>query len=140
MTEPSRPPIRLGKLERNAIYNAIAQSGLDLSECQFSITGDTAIIAHDSGSTLRFELVVDPGLASYVGTAAVVDGSTEVFRTASFVDDKLLGKIQSWAHEIKQVVEAPDLWLEMQHSRQLISACNALTPTTHHSRKSSRGK
>jgi hypothetical protein len=114
--------MKLRRLERNVIYEAIMQTSLDPAEFNLEITGETAVISHDSGSAYAFEYVdpdTDVGAPHYTILARVIDGSTRTF-TCTTPINSLIQSIQSWAKEAKLVAQTPDLWAEMQRTRELV--------------------
>jgi hypothetical protein len=128
----------LSKLDRNKIYEAIAQSGLDLAECKLTVNDDKAVITHDSGSTYEFAQVPDrmreafsSGVRSgargdkitmkkYAVNAMVIDGSRRIYRTEPDVSYLIEG-IREWAGEVKLVVGTTDYWEDIQRGRELIA-------------------
>ena len=115
--------MRLTRLERNVIYEAIVQTNLDPAEFNLEIAGDTAVISHVSGSAFAFEYI-DRGTEvhppHYTVLTAVIDGRTRTFACNTPISN-LVQSIQTWAKEAKLVAEAPDYWAEMQRNRELFA-------------------
>jgi hypothetical protein len=114
--------MKLTGLERNMIYEAIMQTNLDPVEFNLEITGETAVISHDSGSAYAFDYVkptMDADAPYYRILVHVIDGSTRTF-TCTTPISSLIPSIKSWAKEAKLVAQTPDLWAELQRSRELI--------------------
>jgi hypothetical protein len=119
--------MRLTKIERNKIYEAIARSGADLNEFDFQQRPAEVVITHSPGSTLRFRE------ESYGGSFAFVAASYQAYMVSAKVKDgrilrqgieetfdRLLAVIERWADEVARTVEAPDLWAEMQSRKEFI--------------------
>jgi hypothetical protein len=128
MSEPlMQPSMRLTKLERNKIHQTIAETGLNPNECELKVADNRAIVTHESGSIFQFTITLSHGRGSgdlirriYVVRAAVEDGTRREFTTDSSVNE-ITGPLHAWASEVKQVTESPDLWAELQASRELIT-------------------
>ena len=135
MTERSRSSMMLTKLERNRIYEAIAQSGLDPAEFKLTVTSAKAVIFHVPGSTFEFAYMpgkvreafstaVRGGIGSindrYSIKSIVIDGSQETDGAAPDFSHLMID-IREWANEIKEVSDTPDLWAEIQRNRELIT-------------------
>ena len=126
----------LTKLDRNKIYEAITEGGLNPAEFKLTVTPANTVISHISGST--FEFVKEAGgmraafskaVRGEVGTvgdtyysikAIVIDGSQNIHDAAPDFSHLLID-IREWADEIKLVVETPDYWADTQLSRELIN-------------------
>jgi hypothetical protein len=115
----------LTKLERNAVFNAVIDGHLDPAECKFTITDNQLVIAHSSGSRLEIDLVGPPtGITigrKFKGRAKVTDGGFWFLGEKGQSFDITLHDISNWAREVRQTLEAPDLWAELQRSRELIT-------------------
>jgi hypothetical protein len=107
----------LTKLQRNRLYEAIADSGIDPGECTLEVNRKGAVIKHDSGSTFDFSDSFTG--EKYKCTAKVTDGSDKSFSIAHELGI-LLSAVREWAREIKETTEAVDYWAEMLLNRELI--------------------
>lgn len=115
------------KLARNRLYEAIAQSGLDPSQCELENTEDRLVITHNSGSTY-----VATKMASRLGylfifrrvrfmvEAYTKDGLYRTYKT-KFSSSGLLPSLQKWANDVKQTTEAPDYWEDLKRNREFIT-------------------
>jgi hypothetical protein len=112
----------LTRIERNQIYKAIEQSGLDPAECKLAVTDNKALITHDSGSIFEFasDSTDAKGDLIYSCKYIVIDGRNHNFNaTGGF--GHIINVITGWANEVKRTVEVPDLWTEAHRSRELIT-------------------
>jgi hypothetical protein len=113
----------LGKLGRNKVYEAIAESGFDPAECELMLTDDKALITHESGSTFEFgrdyRKMRDPIFRFRVNTV-VADSSVRNFFTTCTIGD-ISKSIREWADEVKLIVDMPDRWAESRRSREFLS-------------------
>lgn len=114
----------LGKVGRNKVYEAIAESGLDPAECELVLADDKALITHESGSTFEFERdyrrMRDP-IFRFKVNAAVADSSVRNFFTPCTIWD-ISKSIREWADEVKLIVDMPDRWAESRRSREFITS------------------
>jgi hypothetical protein len=111
----------LTRIERNKIFEAIAQSSLDPTECTLDQNDNEVLITHtNSGSTFR--LTFDgTGHVDFFGVQSdVIDGHHLRFR-AAYEIDSVTAWITTWANEVREIFDAPDLWVEMRRSRELIA-------------------
>jgi hypothetical protein len=106
--------MRPGKWQRNAIYEAIADGGLDAAECGFDCDDVGWRLTHwPSGSNLLIEGAPGP----YILTAVV--GEDLSLPSKYFSWPLVEERVQRWAREVKRDVDTPDLWAELR-SRQRI--------------------
>lgn len=117
----------LTKLQRNMLYEAIAEIGLDPAQCRLETVEDILAIEHNSGSRFAAVLITPESRFKIRARdpifrirATVVDGSD---RLQEVKDDltELLPLIRTWADEVKQVVETPDYWRDIKRSREFIA-------------------
>jgi len=108
--------VRLEKWQRNAIIEAVEQGGLNPRDCTFDFDDlASRIIHHPSGSTFLLE-----GTAgNYNSTLAVGEGAPRPLRHYTW--PTLENRIQRWAEEVKQDVDTPDLWAELQRERGILT-------------------
>jgi hypothetical protein len=116
--------MKLTRIQRNEIFKAIGQSTLDPAECDL-VAGDGIYeITHKSGSRVNISHVKSSGPTGiswlYMLKFTVVDGPE--LPAAPLQDfDRAGVYIRRWADEVKRITDAPDLWAEMQRSRELIT-------------------
>jgi hypothetical protein len=120
--------MKLTKIERNKIYEAIAGSGADPNEFDLRERSTEVVITHSSGSTFRFRqewfggsyAFAAGGYQAYKVSAVVKDGR-DLKQSIEETFDQLIAVISRWADEVGRTVEAPDLWAEMRQGGRLIS-------------------
>lgn len=114
------------KLARNRLYEAIAQSGLDPSQCTLEDTEAKLVITHNSGSTYVATAIEESrymGLSTrlrFKVEADVIDGTSTTCKT-KFLSSGLLPSLQRWADEVKNTTEAPDYWEDVKRNREFIA-------------------
>lgn len=108
----------LTKLERNQVFEAIAVSDLDPAEFSLNDSDRTVTITHNSsGSTFSFWESV--GRSSFqIEYAVADDGDYMGVRDRNIKE--VTPTITVWANTIKAITETPDLWTELQRSRELV--------------------
>lgn len=105
----------LTKRDRNRIYEAIVQSGLDPTEFDLSGTGNRVVITHNSGSTFEFSRRNNMDEIK----ANIVEGDNWTV-LAAVVTGKLEAQVERWANEIRQTVGVPDYWEELKRQMELV--------------------
>jgi hypothetical protein len=111
--------MRLTRDDKNKVFEAVARSSIDPAECNVQATHFGGVLNHESGST--FEFGYNEEQDEFWAVATVVDGfRRQIEDSPSF--EYLLEAIPQWADEINQVARTPDLWAELQRSRELIAA------------------
>jgi hypothetical protein len=108
--------VRLVKWQRNAIFNAVVEGGLDPRECTFDYDDASTRVTHrPSGS--YFVLEGDP--LRYTGQSVVGDRPPWplIFFSWLTVPDR----VKRWAREVKEDVDTPDLWAELQREREALA-------------------
>lgn len=129
----------LTKLERNKIYEAIERSGANPKEFELAEPNvdplldriikqfQVVVITHNSGSVFSFREGRRGGSTPYAITdhptyevsSAVIDGQNLNF-SIEHDFDHLAECINRWAVEVNRTNQAPDLWAEMPHAREMI--------------------
>jgi hypothetical protein len=113
--------MRLTRIERNQVFEAIAQSNLDPGECVYEEREGYDAVRHESGSTLEIKTIsFTASIRRYELYGHVVDGKKFPKIGSPNIEQ---GKpyIKEWAEEVRLVVGTPDLWAEMRRSRELIA-------------------
>jgi hypothetical protein len=95
----------LSKTQRNALFDAIAQSPLPISECDFF----NEKIRHGASES-EFHIYDDRKGGFYAVWANVGDELTtgQGQEIGSF--DEVLGALTDWANDVAQWIDTPDLW------------------------------
>jgi hypothetical protein len=113
--------MKLTRIERNQIYQAIAETDLDPAECVYNVISQWEVIRHEYGSSLQFELKRVGDNFDYILTSTIEDGhSLPVMHLPNV--EKALPYIKDWANEVALINRTPDLWAEMQRRRELVVA------------------
>jgi hypothetical protein len=135
--------VELTKAERNAIFRAVEQGGLDPVACDLDTPNDLGFTINHapSGSTFAYHLptaagVISAGMMLYrraksrpvrvqvdtkVATDPLVTGDVDSW-------DELLGIITKWAREIVDFEQIPDLWVVAKTNRALLARIQAAHP------------
>jgi len=105
------------KWQRNVIYKAVVAGGLDPRECTFCYADAGARITHVPSASY---LLLEGDITEY--TAKAVVGESEKWpgglRTFWIEVEQ---RVQAWAKEVKEDVETPDLWAELQREREVLT-------------------
>ena len=105
------------KWQRNVIYEAVVAGGLDPRECSFNNGDAEARITHlPSGSYFLLE----GDYNNYTARAVVGDSERWPGGLPTFwiqVEER----VRSWAKDVKEDVDTPDLWAELQRERELLT-------------------
>lgn len=102
----------LTRLQRNGVYEALVEGGLNLAECKFSIQGKSGIIDHLPSESLLSFTEIDSyyGEPSYGGFVFVEDGIVRAFENLEWAEVE--SAAWEWASAVKETLGAPDLWAE----------------------------
>jgi hypothetical protein len=141
--------MRLTKLERNEIYQAIEGSELDPAECDLEILDDKAVIRHRSGSTVYIRRIqpssspkIQPSPSPkfrYIFSFHIIDRNRR--RTKRVLNIfSALPDIQRWANEVRWESEIPDLWEQMRRSRELITDIQKPNSSNAHFTRDEQGR
>ena len=105
------------KWQRNKIYKAVVAGGLDPRECTFDYGDAEARITHVPSASY---LLLEGDITEY--TAKAVVGESEKWpgglRTFWIEVEQ---RVQGWAKEVKEDVDTPDLWAELQREREVLT-------------------
>jgi hypothetical protein len=112
--------VRLQKFQKNAIFKAVAAGGLDMNECRLDEVGDEARIHHLPSKSLFVLNGPDAGL--YRGSYVV--GENELVWPIEASWASVPEKVQRWATEVKEDVDTPDLWAELQRDQDIITVAD----------------
>src|SRR5580658_5131771 len=111
--------MKLTRLERNNIYEAIAVSALDPTECTLEEIDNRCAIRHKSGSRVLISHSISTNGPFYVVSRTVVDGKEYMNEHVPDIDFATR-YIREWANDVKLITDAPDLWGEMLRSQEFI--------------------
>lgn len=115
--------MRLTRLERNKLFEAIAASNLDPAECELVANDDMYVITHKSGSRAEIKHVQSRGPKGmtwlYIINFTIADG-LQLPDAPLPTFDMVKPYIERWANEVWKITTAPDLWSEAQRNGELI--------------------
>jgi hypothetical protein len=105
------------KWQRNVIYRAVVAGGLDPRECNFNYGDAGARIRHLPSASY---FLLEGDINEY--TAKAVVGESEKWpaglRTFWIQVEE---RVRLWAKEVKEDVDTPDLWAELQREREILT-------------------
>jgi hypothetical protein len=109
--------VRLEKLFRNPIIEAVEKGGLAPRECPFDFTDDGGCcITHAlSGSSF----VVEGPFGRHTTTTVVGEGAPQ--QLEAFTWPTVVERVERWARDVKRDVDTPDLLAELQGEREILS-------------------
>jgi hypothetical protein len=121
------------KWKKNEIFEAIQAVGLDPKEFDLEDADGEVQIKH-KWSTSCFTFADDP--SHYVGRYVVGDGPDWPFEAYSW--QAVIPRISRWLGEVKDDLETPDLWAELERDARLIfgAASDDLAANTPFTRRS----
>jgi hypothetical protein len=106
----------LAKWQRNDLFEAVAEGGLDPQECTFQADDTEAVITHPAS---RARFVVAQSSGHYRTSSLVGDGSD--WSLDRYTWATVPEAVKRWAGEVKRDAETPDRWAELQRQRELFS-------------------
>jgi hypothetical protein len=109
--------VRLEKLFRNPIIEAVEKGGLAPRECIFDFNDDGGCCITHAPSGSSF--VVDGPFGRHTTTTVVGEGAPqqlEAFTWATVVE-----RVERWARDVKRDVDTPDLLAELQRERGILT-------------------
>jgi hypothetical protein len=109
------------KFQRNQIFEAIQAAGLDPGEFNLNDSETEVTIKHKWSMSC---FIVKRESAYYVGQSLVGDGA--VWPTGPSSWQTLLPRISRWLEEVKQDLNTPDLWAELQRDAKLLGAGSSM--------------
>jgi len=114
--------VLLEKEQRNAIFKAIQEVGLDPSEFDFDYGDAEGRISHRRSESY-FMIGGDPG--KYVGSYLFGEASLWPYEVYSWsaVEDRVRG----WLADVKRDLETPDLWDELRRETELLGVASDQT-------------
>ncbi len=109
--------VQLEKWQRNAIFEAVKEGGLNPRECTFEYDNSRSRIMHVPSGAI---FLLEGRAGTYNSTMVIGEAPPRPLRHYTW--PTVEGRIQLWAAEVKRDVETPDLWAELQRERDLIGA------------------
>jgi hypothetical protein len=109
--------VRLEKLFRNGIIEAVEKGGLAPRECTFDFNdkGGCRITHGPSGSSF----VVEGPFGSHTTTTIVGEGAPQ--QLDAYIWPRVEERAERWAREVKRDVDTPDLLAELQREREILT-------------------
>jgi hypothetical protein len=107
--------VRLEKIWRNAIIEAVQAGGLDPRECEFDFGETETHIAH-RGSASHFILRGPWG--GWEGSYVVGEAAPWPYKEVIWPNVEK--RVERWAGEVKKDLETPDLWAEVRREREIL--------------------
>jgi hypothetical protein len=108
--------VRLEKIWRNGIIEAVQAGGLDPREFEFDFGDTETHIAH-RWSASHFTLRGPWG--NWEGSYVV--GEAAPWPYQEVIWPKVEKRVEQWAAKVKTDLETPDLWAELQREREILS-------------------
>lgn len=122
----------LTKKQRNALFNIIANAGLDLAKCRLELTMNRTEDGYVAGASITHEptgsvflLVPDslndePPFAAFSLTMAVGDEAPRMDISRNDWSD-IEERARVWAEGAKRFADTPDLWTELRTEKEVLS-------------------
>jgi hypothetical protein len=105
------------KWQRNVIYKAVVAGALDPRECTFDY-GDAGARITQVPSASYFLLEGD--ITEYIAKAVVGESEKWPGGLRTFWIE-VEQRVRAWAKEVKEDVDTPDLWAELQREREILT-------------------
>jgi hypothetical protein len=105
------------KWQRNVIYRAVVAGGLDPRECTFDYGDAWARITHVPSASY---LLLEGDVTRYVAKAVVGESEKWPGGLPTFWIE-VERRVRAWAKEVKEDVDTPDLWAELQREREILT-------------------
>ena len=104
------------KWQRNTIFKAVVEGGLDPRECTFEYEDETSRITHRPSQS---SFLLEGSPLSYTVTRIVGDNPS--FPIGSLGWAAVTELVGYWAKDVKEDVDTPDLWAELQREREALT-------------------
>src|ERR1700694_4330841 len=112
-----KSPAMLQKWHRNDIFKGIKAVGLDPKEFDLDDSGTEVRIKHKWSASC---FVVRGGPGHYAGLGVIGDGPETPYKVYSW--DALISHVRLWLQLVKNDLDTPDLWAELQRETKLLEA------------------
>lgn len=110
--------MQLKKSERNLIFQALVEAGIDPATCELSI-GEKLVLTHPSSNS-SFIAACGTGHSYFWGEICVGEDPPDEFNRATW--DNVAGYAHQWAKDVAQYVGTPDLWADLQGAKEVLGA------------------
>jgi hypothetical protein len=108
--------VRLGKVWRNAIIEAVQAGGLDPSEFDFDFEDTETRIAHRRSDSY---FILGGPWGNWEGSYVV--GEAAPWPVHEYIWSNVEERVEQWAANVKQDLETPDLWAQLQREHEILS-------------------
>jgi hypothetical protein len=108
--------VRLEKMWRNAIIEAVQAGGLDPREFDFDFGEMETRIAHRWSES---HLILGGSWGSWEGSYVVGDAVPWPYH--EYVWSNVEERVEQWTAKVKKDLETPDLWAQLQREREILS-------------------
>lgn len=99
----------LGKIEKNNLFKVLTGSGLNLVEFNIDARENDADIYHEPTQSLFTIEQINPEV--FTANYRVGDGPNRKVNSSTF--EEAISHVNFWALELRNYIEAPDLWEEL---------------------------
>jgi hypothetical protein len=115
----------LTRHDRNQLFDAIKGAGLDMADCNSEVSGQAFSVRHvATGSVITVTEAPTWGSTTYDVTHEIPDGPSA--EKPSLAWGEVMEEAMSWADEVHYIFTVPDLWAELEASRNAIAAVEAM--------------
>lgn len=114
--------MELTKRQKNDVYDALMEGGLDPSQCDgpVNVFGQIEIRHPNTNSVIR---AMSDGKDHYMGERQVAGVLRDHFLRCDW--PLLLQQIGRWAEEVEYEATAPDFWEELKTGKELLATVRA---------------
>jgi hypothetical protein len=110
----------LQKWKANQIFEAIQSIGLNPNEFEFEDSGTEVLLKHKRSKSC---FVIGGNAGHYIGRYVVGDGVDWPYEKYSW--EPVMERFSLWVKEVKDDLETPDLWAELQRDARLLGSVSA---------------
>jgi DNA-binding Lrp family transcriptional regulator len=109
--------VRLEKMFRNPIIEAVEKGGLAPRECTFDFNDDGGCCITQTASGSSF--VLEGPFGHHTTTTVVGEGQPQ--QLEAFIWPTVVERVERWARDVKLDVDTPDLLAELQRERDILT-------------------
>lgn len=109
--------VRLEKMFRNSIIEAVEKGGLAPRECAFDFNDDGGCCITHAPSGSSF--VVEGPFGRHTTTTVVGEGAPQQLKAAIW--PTVEERVERWARDVQRDVDTPDLLAELQRQREILT-------------------
>jgi hypothetical protein len=108
--------VRLEKIWRNGIIEAVQAGGLDPRDLDFDFGDTETRIAHRWSESY---LILGGAWGSWEGSYVVGDAPPWPYQ--EYIWSRVEERVKQWAAQVKRDLETPDLWAQLRREREILS-------------------